>query len=510
MLLNPLADGAESEWAGRRGGRQVSLILVISSLCVALLAKVAGDFSLSSCLKALIEHHTEANAGFTKASAGSLLSAGTVAYVTGKLLTARVLELLGPGTALSVLLSAACMSHLVIAMAQGATAISLIFGGWVVYNVEVAQLWGVVMVVVAMWVDEEQLARTLAAISLVAELGTLGVVGAYGLALDSDETYAWRRPFFIAAGVALLAAALQGGTMRSSAASVGFRPPHGAVGHPLHPLARASGARALRAAACSSQAWLVVATMLAISAKELSLLGVAPAYAAARLDMDAERAQQLLSLNSLGTVLALATGVALYPRLARHRAAALLCGCSALSLCVDLSWLLLHATGAMSPRALQLGMLCAGFGHALPFHLPAQIFVLRLGGVRHCALLSSLVDLATTLCAASLQSLVEDVVRDDAYGGWLGAQALLALLCLALLAAFLRRDHLDRAHHRGVHRPPPAPPAKHAHAHARAHAHHGAVPTPPSHHATCSSAAAGVRAGSLAAGRVDDAERGEL
>ena len=141
LLLHEDEASETQQWAGRRGGRRVRLLLVITSLRLALIAKVAGDFSLSTCLTSLIQHHMEASAGFTKSSASSLLSAGTISYALGKLLTGGMIDLLGPRMALSVLLLVACLSHLTIAVAQGTTAVSLIFGGWVVFNVEVAQLW---------------------------------------------------------------------------------------------------------------------------------------------------------------------------------------------------------------------------------------------------------------------------------------------------------------------------------------------------------------------------------
>ena len=89
LLLHEDEASETQQWAGRRGGRRVRLLLVITSLCLALIAKVAGDFSLSTCLTSLIQHHMEASAGFTKSSASSLLSAGTISYALGKLLTGQ-------------------------------------------------------------------------------------------------------------------------------------------------------------------------------------------------------------------------------------------------------------------------------------------------------------------------------------------------------------------------------------------------------------------------------------
>jgi hypothetical protein len=316
-----------------------------------------------------------------------------------------------------------------------------------------------VVLIVAMWVDAEHLARALALISLVVELGTLAVVAAYGLAIDSDDANAWRRPFFISAAIALAAAAMQAGTMPSSPTLVGFRAPQGAVAHAQHPLAARSAGGALRALLCSGQAWLVVGALVAISCKELSLLAVAPGYATARLRMESGAAARLMTLNSLGTALGLGLGLAAQPRLSRARWAGVIGASSLLALLVDLCWLLLHRAGAMTAAALQLGMVLQGLGHALPFYLPAQLYTLQLGGVRHCAMLSSLVDLATTAAAAAVQASVEDTVRDAAFGAWLVTQLLLALLGLALLALFLRRDGRHERLQTDVHRPPPAPPA---------------------------------------------------
>merc|ERR1740130_85457 len=105
-----------------------------------------------------------------------------------------------------------------------------------------AQAWGALLAVVAGWVDSYAHGAALATLSAAAELTSVSLLAAYAVMLadaqlrhpivaaalvtgDADAVAEWRRPFFIAAAVTLVALVVQGTSVHSSAAAARLRPP---------------------------------------------------------------------------------------------------------------------------------------------------------------------------------------------------------------------------------------------------------------------------------------------
>lgn len=409
------------------------------AIAVALVGGYAGYYlcrsNLSVVLPALV---ADPATGVDRRAAGTIVSAGVLAYAAGKSITGVAGDFIGGRRLFLAGLFGSVVATLAFSAGTGASALAIC---WVVNRFAQSAGWGGLTKIVAHWFPAGRYGAIMSVLSLSFLFGD--AIGRYALGGLLSAEVGWRGLFLCAAGALFLVGLVDMRILRDSPRDVGLPEPEvhqrtvfGTSGAESRP----AGVRALLGPyAASTGFWLVCLLSAALTLIREAFNAWLPVYLVDVHQMDSSAAARYSAVFPLlGGVSSLLVG-ALSDRVAPDNR--VLVVIPAISLCTASLVFLAFATGRADLTLSLWAIGATAFSLLGPYTLLAGAIALDFGGRKGSATAAGLIDSAGYVGGALSGAAVGRVVTAAGWPMvfWLLAAVAVTAVCTAVLYSLERR-----------------------------------------------------------------------
>jgi sugar phosphate permease len=364
-----------------------------------------------------------------------------------KLLVPPVLYLLGLRNVWLLVLGVGCANMVLVSTLA---TLPVLFATVVLQALIYAWIFPATTVAVAGWIDGHQLGRAFGVISVATKITPM-IMSPWYSSMQSGPD-AWRNCYLASALIAGSTLVLVFVFFRSSAASLGFRPPtppgkpkdadsEGSSSllsrsHLVHPLANESMGSVLWIVVRMRRTWaLLGAFCLLCLLRQGSQF--ASVYARQRLHVASSVSSNLYTTYNIAAACAGLCGGFIYDVVPGGKLGigVFMTMLNLLNLCGFGFALYLELTETVTMTNLHIFMGVIGFAGVLPVSLPFQVYAMAVGGVKHCAVIVATFEFVAHFVESGIDLLTGELLEQHEFETWLVinvAFAVLGAVCMAL------------------------------------------------------------------------------